>query len=183
MTQVGEGAFAETRLTGFDSANGDLMNLVDRSTPDSATKAGTLTLNPNILRLSNNEHLKPSMATLQEIAADFADLVAGIVHSNHFGDNILLAAGDIDISADLAELMAQPMSTTTTQDFSDVMSPASIRHANRAMSVASAEDISDTVSDVSGDDVEEVMSEALNGPNFDQVNKKGKGKGVLTQLS
>ena len=47
------------------------------------------------------------------------------------------------------------------------------------MSVGSTEGINDTVPDVSGgDDVDEVMSEAPNGPNFDQAKDKGKCKAV-----
>ena len=186
VTQVGEGAFAETRSPGFDSANGDVVTLGDRSTPDSATKASTLTLNSDILPSIDNGRIEPFVATREEVAADFADLIAGRVQSNYPSDDILLAAGDIDISADLAGLMAQPMSTTATQassdaeNLSEVMSPTSVRHTIRAMSVDSAEDISDTFSDLSGDDYDEVMSEAHSGPAFHQLDDKGKGKAVET---
>ena len=165
-TQVDEGPSAKTPPTGIDAP------------PDSATTAGPSTINPGMLHINNIEHLETSTANTQEIAADFADLVAGRVHSNYFGNNILPSAGDIDISADLAELMAHPMSMTTTPASSEVMSPASTKHANRAMSVTSAEDISDTVPGVPGDDVDKAMSDALNGPNFDHANEKGKGKVV-----
>ena len=70
------------------------------------------------------------------------------------------------------------MSMTTTPASSEAMSPASTKHASRTMSVASAEDISDTVSGVPGDDVDEVMSDAVDGPNFNHANEKGKGKVV-----
>ena len=165
-TQVDGGPSAKTPPTGIDSAN------------DSATKSSALTIDPNVLHLTNTELLETSMTITEEIAADFADLVAGRVHSNHFGNNMLPSAGDIDVSADLAELMAHPMSMTTTPASSEVMSPASRKHANRAMSVASAGFISDTVSGVPGDDVDEVMSDAVDGPNFNHAYEKGKGKGV-----
>ena len=184
LTQFGEEALTQTQLADFDPANDDLITIPNGDSPDSAGNSDILMLDPEILHLSKWGDIEGTIATRSDIAADFTDLLAGRTCSNLFGDNVPLAAGDFDITADLAELTGQSISTSAAQASSEsksvnkVMSGTSAEHEDGSMSFTSEEDIGDTISDVSGEDVDEVRSDAPGQPGSEQAIEKGKGKAV-----